>query len=264
MEEGIVSMLYESGMSTAFWGEALVAFIHTSNRLPTSALPDATPHEAFYGNKPDLSRLRVWGCTAYVLIQRDKRPLGSLGSHMEKCVFLGYPLGYKGWKFYNPVTKKVTISERADFDECYFMLQKHSVPHLPPPRPDTLLEMPLTTSSLPDMLDGDLDAPPVPQKPVHGGDGSTGSDLPSVPHISPPSAPVHPQTPLTTYHSLPPDPTSPVLPPARPSSPLPAPARPSPPLPAPSCPQRLRCPRDQWMPEQWGVPDRYKLPREPT
>ena len=53
----------------------------------------------------------------YVLIQRDKDPLGSLGTHMEKCVFIGYPQGYKGWKFYNPVTKKVAISERADFDE---------------------------------------------------------------------------------------------------------------------------------------------------
>jgi hypothetical protein len=86
--------------------------------------------------------LRVWGCTAYVLIQRDKQPIGSLGTHMEKCVFVGYPQGYKGWCFYNPITKKVIISERADFDERHFMLQPHSVPHLPPSRPDTLLESP--------------------------------------------------------------------------------------------------------------------------
>ena len=39
---------------------------------------------------------------------------------MEKCVFLGYPEGYKGWKFYNPTTKQTLISERADFDERYF------------------------------------------------------------------------------------------------------------------------------------------------
>ena len=29
-------------------------------------------------SKPDVSMLRVWGCTAYVLVQKDKRPLGSL------------------------------------------------------------------------------------------------------------------------------------------------------------------------------------------
>ena len=43
---------------------------------------------------------------------------------MEKCVFIGYPQGYKGWKFYNPTTKKTMISERADFDERYFPMSK--------------------------------------------------------------------------------------------------------------------------------------------
>jgi hypothetical protein len=39
---------------------------------------------------------------------------------MEKCVFVGYPSGYKGWKFYNPTTQKYIISERAEFDERVF------------------------------------------------------------------------------------------------------------------------------------------------
>ena len=39
---------------------------------------------------------------------------------MEKCVFIGYPDGYKGWMFYNPTTKRTVISERAEFDERYF------------------------------------------------------------------------------------------------------------------------------------------------
>ncbi|GJE85702.1 hypothetical protein PsYK624_017810 [Phanerochaete sordida] len=38
---------------------------------------------------------------------------------MEKCIFIGYPPGYKGWKFYNPSTKKEIISERAIVDEWY-------------------------------------------------------------------------------------------------------------------------------------------------
>ena len=39
---------------------------------------------------------------------------------MEKCVFIGYPAGYKRWKFYNPTTRKLVISEGADFDERYY------------------------------------------------------------------------------------------------------------------------------------------------
>ena len=61
---------------------------------------------------------RIWGCLAYVHVQKDKRE--ALGSHMEKAIFIGYPAGYKGWKFYNPSTKKALISERAIFDERYF------------------------------------------------------------------------------------------------------------------------------------------------
>src|SRR5882757_451652 len=260
MEEGVISMLYASGMPRAFWGEALAAFIHTSNKSLTSALPDQTPFEAFYGTKPDLSMLRVWGCTAYVLIQRDKRPLGSLGSHMEKCVFIGYPQGYKGWKFYNPVTKKVIISERADFDERFFMLQRQSVPHLPPPRPESLIDPPPAISLLPELLEDALDPPEDPQKSNHGGDGSTSSDQPSVPFISPPSPSTPSQSTASTYISFPPHTPSPAPPPARSMAPSHAQIHP----PSSTRPQRTRRPRDEWLRDQYVVPERYRQPREPT
>jgi len=115
--ERITAMLSESGLSKAYWAECLAALVHVLNRCPTSG---ATPYECWHGKKPGVSHLRVWGCLAclaYVHIQRDKR--SKFDSHMEKCVFVGYPDGYKGWKFYNPETRKVIISERADFDERY-------------------------------------------------------------------------------------------------------------------------------------------------
>ena len=133
LAERITAMLEESGLSKRYWAECLAAFVHVLNCCPTS-VTDVTPYESWNKKKPDISHLRVWGCVAYVHIQRDKR--SSLGSHMEKCIFLGYPEGYKGWKFYNPVTKKVIISERADFDERYNYdgtLIKQQDPLPPPP-----------------------------------------------------------------------------------------------------------------------------------
>src|SRR5262249_20121049 len=118
MGERITAMLAESGLPHSFWGHCLASMVHVWNRLPTSPLPNTTPFQAFYKRKPDVSHLRVWGCTAYVHIQRDKR--NSLQPHVEKCVFIGYPTGYKGWLFYNPTTRRVRISERADFDGRYF------------------------------------------------------------------------------------------------------------------------------------------------
>ena len=61
MEQGIISMLHQAGLPLSCWGEALAAFIHVWNRTPTSAVPGKTPYEAFYGSKPDVSMLRVWG-----------------------------------------------------------------------------------------------------------------------------------------------------------------------------------------------------------
>ena len=86
----------------------------------------------------DVSLLHVWGCVAYVRIQKDKRQWGGLGSHMEKCIFIGYPPDYKGWKFYNPVTRKSVISEHAQFDEHYFLGVKESTPTI---IPTSLLEV---------------------------------------------------------------------------------------------------------------------------
>ena len=108
-------MLAESGLAMAFWGEALAALVHVWNQCPTAAVDNATPFKLWHGRKPDVSHFRVWGSTAYVHIQKDKHNV--FKPHYEKCVFIGYPDGYKGWKFYNPTTKHTIISERADFNE---------------------------------------------------------------------------------------------------------------------------------------------------
>lgn len=100
--KGITTMLAESHLPLQFWGEALAALVHTHNKCSMSSLPNITSYQMWEGHKPDLSHLRVWSYTAYVHVQKDKRS-SSLGSHMEKCVFIGYPAGYKGWKFTIPL-----------------------------------------------------------------------------------------------------------------------------------------------------------------
>ena len=108
-------MLFESGLAKRFWEDCLAALVHVWNHCPSFAVPNATPYQLWHSMVPDVSHIRVWGCVAYVHIQKDKQ--SSLGPHMEKCIFIGYADGYKGWKFYNPQTKKIIISERTEFDE---------------------------------------------------------------------------------------------------------------------------------------------------
>ena len=98
LEEGITAMLHEARLPMSFWAEALHTLVYTLNRTPRSANPGITPCEAFFDVKPDVSNLRIFGSLAYVHVQKDKR--GPFGSHFQKCIFLGYPNGYKGWRFY--------------------------------------------------------------------------------------------------------------------------------------------------------------------
>ena len=95
-------------------------------------------------------------------IQKDKRKRFS--PHMEKGIFIRYPVGYKGWKFYIPSTKCTVISERADFDECYFPgLKMNSLSATPQSY------MPTTTTEivqLPDLGGNDAPPPAVPPEPV--------------------------------------------------------------------------------------------------
>ena len=57
VSEQITAMLAESGLTMAFWGEALAILVHVWNRCPTAALDNATPYELWHGCKPEVSHL---------------------------------------------------------------------------------------------------------------------------------------------------------------------------------------------------------------
>ena len=124
--EAIIAQLAQSGLPQLFWAELRISFVHVWNRLPSQSTAMkgqlTMPYKLWYGVEPDISHLRVWGCRAYVHVQRDKR--GKLGWHMIPCVCIGYPPDYKGWRCYDPTTHKICISECIVFDERYFPLSK--------------------------------------------------------------------------------------------------------------------------------------------
>jgi hypothetical protein len=61
------TLLIAANLPKRLWSEALSTACYLSNRFPTKALDGKTLYEAWYGEKPDLSNLRVYGCKAYVI-----------------------------------------------------------------------------------------------------------------------------------------------------------------------------------------------------
>ena len=108
-------LLKRKRLSRRFWAEAVSCAVYLINRSPTTSLEKCTPHEAWYGTKPSVHHLKVFGSVAYSHIPDAMR--SKLDDKSEKCIFIGYSERSKAYKLYNPVTKKMVISRDVRFDE---------------------------------------------------------------------------------------------------------------------------------------------------
>lgn len=68
--EMVRCMLHEKDLPKKFWAEAANKTVFLQNRLPTKALQDKTSFEAWYGFKPSLSFLKIFGCVYFVMCHR--------------------------------------------------------------------------------------------------------------------------------------------------------------------------------------------------
>jgi hypothetical protein len=89
-------MMYFKGLRTKYWSEAVHTTFYLINRSPTSSLDGKTPYEAWYGFKPNVNHLRVFGSTFYALVPKEKRT--KLENQSMKCTFIGYFDEKKGYR----------------------------------------------------------------------------------------------------------------------------------------------------------------------
>lgn len=106
------AMRLAAGLPLKYWAYTLEAASHVINRLPTAALKGKSPYELWYGTKPDLDHLRVFGCDVYV---HDKH--GKLDARAVKGKFLGYDKIRKGYLVLLPNGKIVTERDVHFFEK---------------------------------------------------------------------------------------------------------------------------------------------------
>jgi hypothetical protein len=108
-------MLKQKGLPGWFWGEAVIIVVYLLNRVPYKAVDGKTPFEVWHGKRPAVHHLKTFGCIVYV---RNTKPhLKKLDDKGRKIIFFGYERGTKAYIAYDPVTKKVTITQDVVFDE---------------------------------------------------------------------------------------------------------------------------------------------------
>ncbi|KAL6323788.1 hypothetical protein AAG906_002256 [Vitis piasezkii] len=109
-------LLFEKKMPKCFWAEAVNTAVYLLNRLPTKAVKNKTSFEAWYGVKPAVEHLKVFGSLCYTHVPDVKRD--KLDYKAEMGIFLGYSSTSKGYRVFNLKTKKIMVSRDIKVDEA--------------------------------------------------------------------------------------------------------------------------------------------------
>ena len=96
LSESARSMISHAKLPNHFWAEAIATASYIRNRTPTSAIKEMmTPYERWYGKKPCINHLKVFGCIAYSHVPDAQRQ--KLDKKSKKVRFCGYSRESKGY-----------------------------------------------------------------------------------------------------------------------------------------------------------------------
>ena len=110
--ESARAMMSHANLPNNFWAEAVATAVYLRNRSESSALKeDMTPYEKWYGRKPDISHLRVFGCIAYSHIPDSQRR--KLDKKARKYRFVGYCKDSKGYRLFDEETRRGCQEKRC-------------------------------------------------------------------------------------------------------------------------------------------------------
>jgi transposase InsO family protein len=112
--ERVRAMLQESQQPKELWAEAVVTACYIRNRSPVGE-EAKTPWELFYGAKPDVSGMRVFGAPAYVHVPKQLRT--KLDAVSQRGILVGYEPHSKAYRVLLDEGKKLKVSRDVVFNE---------------------------------------------------------------------------------------------------------------------------------------------------
>jgi hypothetical protein len=109
------AMIRQAALHKSYWALAMAAAVHISNRVHNSGA-GGVPFTLATGKRPDLRCMRVFGCPAYVHVDKSQRRKHD--GHAWKGVFVSYASESPAWLVYNHATRRVVSSRNVVFDEA--------------------------------------------------------------------------------------------------------------------------------------------------
>ena len=114
------TLLYGSGLPAKYWSSALIHPVYLHNCL-VHKVTKKTPFEGFYGAKPDIRHLKLFGSRVCVKHSGSRR--SKLDRHDFKGIFLGYSAMDHNIIYLDLDSGVVKRSHHAKFDEAWYLQQ---------------------------------------------------------------------------------------------------------------------------------------------
>ena len=158
------TLLYGSALPPIYWSACLLHAVYLYNRHVHSRTKK-TPFEGFWGSKPNLRKLRLFG--SRVCVKRTGKRDAKLDRHDFTGIFLGYTTTDENIRYIDVNSGVVKTSHHARFDESWYLqpsrppaaqllydlgvVHEEVEPITPPPKLTVALypPIPLLTSKLP-------------------------------------------------------------------------------------------------------------------
>lgn len=129
-----MAMMIHAKVPLYLWTEAFHTAVYLINRLPTQTLDGDSPHLRLFGNQPSYGHMRTFGCIAFV---------HNFDTHKTKfspravvCIFIGYDDNCKGYRCFDPSSRRVYVSRHVTFHEENLGFKSHETQHVRDPKPD--------------------------------------------------------------------------------------------------------------------------------
>jgi len=108
-------MMHEKNLPKQFWAKSTNTVVYLQNRLPTRAIKDMMPFKAWYGYKPSLNFLKIFGCLCFTHVPQIKRD--KLDKRALPGILIGYSSVVKAYKIFQPQNSKIIVSRDVHFME---------------------------------------------------------------------------------------------------------------------------------------------------
>ena len=117
LQEMARAMLHGNDVPQHLWDEAVNTACYIINRVYVRQGTTKTPYELLKGKTPTVTYFHVFGCTCYIL--NDKDHLGKFDAKSDEGIFLGYSERSKAYRVFIKRTKLIQEVINVSFDDIY-------------------------------------------------------------------------------------------------------------------------------------------------